>query len=193
MRDCILCLVAAGLVLLTGCSPLTPPDPPLATRHIADTPGKQPNGAILLPNQWSLRPVGKQIALGDFPANMAIHPGGKFVAVLHCGYGENQVTIVQIESGKIVSNATIDEAFYGLAFSADGRILFCSGAGSEVVHTFGFDEGYLGAHQAIPLREAKWRAVPSGLVPASDGRTLYVANVWGHRVTQLDLVTRSVV
>src|SRR5690349_12856009 len=37
-------------------------------------PGKRPDGSVLLPNQWSLRPVGRQIELGDFPVNIAAHP-----------------------------------------------------------------------------------------------------------------------
>src|SRR4051812_41877194 len=49
----------------------------------ADLPGQRPDGSVLLPNQWVLRPVGKQIAVGDFPVNLAIHPEGKFAAVLH--------------------------------------------------------------------------------------------------------------
>src|SRR3712207_3089584 len=37
-------------------------------------PGVQPGGSILLPNQWSLRPAGLQLELGDFPVNLALHP-----------------------------------------------------------------------------------------------------------------------
>jgi hypothetical protein len=35
-------------------------------------PGLQHDGSTLLPNQWSLRPAGKQIELGDFPVNIAV-------------------------------------------------------------------------------------------------------------------------
>jgi hypothetical protein len=38
-------------------------------------PGMQSGGSILLPNQWSLKPVGTQINLGDFPVNIALHRG----------------------------------------------------------------------------------------------------------------------
>src|ERR1700719_2706077 len=50
-------------------------------------PGIQPGGTIVLPNQWSLRPAGRQIELGDFPVNMALHPSGRWLAILHAGYG----------------------------------------------------------------------------------------------------------
>ena len=36
---------------------------------------------------------------------------------------------------KVVSRTGVHEAFYGLEFSKDGRQLFCSGAGDEVVHS----------------------------------------------------------
>ena len=37
---------------------------------------------MLLPNQWSLRPAGKQLELGVFPVNIALHPSGRWLAVL---------------------------------------------------------------------------------------------------------------
>jgi len=36
-------------------------------------PGLQPDGSVLLPNQWSLRPVGRASRVGDFPVNLALH------------------------------------------------------------------------------------------------------------------------
>ncbi len=37
-------------------------------------PGVQASGEILLPNQWSLKPAGRQITVGDFPVNIAVSP-----------------------------------------------------------------------------------------------------------------------
>src|SRR5690242_5732750 len=48
-------------------------------------PGRKPDGSVLLPNQWSLNPAGRQVELGDFPVNIAVHPAGRFAAVLHTG------------------------------------------------------------------------------------------------------------
>jgi hypothetical protein len=53
----------------------------------AALPGKQTDGSVLLPNQWSLRPTGRQVELGDFPINVAVHPSGRFVVALHAGWG----------------------------------------------------------------------------------------------------------
>ncbi|MEW6161523.1 MAG: beta-propeller fold lactonase family protein, partial [Verrucomicrobiota bacterium] len=81
----------------------------------------------------------------------------------------------------------LDEAFYGLEFSADGRKLFSSGAGDEVIHAFTFRNGFLNRLPALRLRDAKEKGVPSGLALSRDGRDLFVANLWAHRVSHLDL------
>jgi YVTN family beta-propeller protein len=175
----------AGVVLWSGCSTpdrLSPEEP-------IDVPGQRPGGAVRLPNQWWLRPAGRQVVLGDFPVNFAVHPSGKFVAVLHCGHGTHEIITVDPVAGKIISRATVDEAFYGLAFSADGTELFCSGAGDEVLHAFKVENGYLSGHREMRLRDAKIRGIPSGLALGSDGQTLWAANVWGQSITQTDLRT----
>jgi len=196
MRTLVLTLAGLGALVLAACqSPLArsaleaapdrPAGPPPA-RPI-DVPGQMADGAVRLPNQWFLRPVGKQIVLGDFPVNIAVHPEGKFAAVLHCGYGVNEIVVVDIKTGKIVSRAAIDEAFYGIVFSPDGTKLFCSGAGSEAVHCFTFADGYLARHKSVKLRSRRRRGIPGGMAVTRDGNTLYVANVWGHRISQVDV------
>ena len=143
---------------------------------------------MLLPNHWSLRPVGKQVELGDFPINIAVHPGGRFAAVLHSGYGPQEIVVVDIPSAVVVSRTDVHEAFYGLEFSQDGRQLFCSGAGDEVVHSYAFQQGSLTNHHPIKLRDAKLRAVPAGLAVDGAGKRLFVANLWADRVTRVDLL-----
>jgi len=178
----------------------------------ADLPGLRPDGSVLLPNQWSLRPAGKQIALGNFPVYIAMHPAGRYAAVLHCGHGRHEIIVVdaggfteEAQSGhgrhdvvvrepienKAVSRAAVREAFYGLAFSPDGRQLFCSGAGDEVIHVFDFKEGKLTAQPDIRLRDAKVRGIPCGLAVSRDGRELFAANVWGQSVSRVELAGRT--
>src|SRR5215813_8590809 len=69
----------------------------------AQWPGQRLDGSVLLPNQWSLRPVGRQIPLGDFPTSMAVHPSGRYVAVLHCGYGKHEVVVLNLRTGAVAS------------------------------------------------------------------------------------------
>ena len=156
-------------------------------------PGRQRDGSMLLPNQWSLRPAGAtQIELGDFPVNLALSPDGKFAAVLHCGYSQHEVVMVDLAQAKIASRTKVNEAFYGIAFSRDGLKLFCSGASGEVIHAFGFNAGKLEARTSYRLRPADELGVPCGLAADASGLILYAANLWNDRVSCLDLKTESV-
>src|SRR5688572_15859988 len=74
-------------------------------------PGMRPDGKVQLPTQWSLKPVGKQVALGDFPVNIAVHPSGDYAAILHAGFGEHEVVIVDLKKDKVISRASIEQAF----------------------------------------------------------------------------------
>ena len=194
MRTVLLSLSFAVLLAATACALTRPaPDHPAAPHSAlriphSELPGTRPDGSVLLPNQWSLRPVGKQVELGDFPINVAVHPGGRFAAVLHSGYSEHEIRVVDIHSAQVISRTIVHEAFYGLEFSKDGRQLFCSGAGDEVVHAYEFQQGSLTNHQRIKLRDPKLRAIPGGLVVDAAANRLFVANVWGNRVTRVDLL-----
>ena len=152
-------------------------------------PGVQAGGAIQLPNQWSLRPAGRQVELGDFPVNIALHPDGRSIAVLHAGFGTHEIVIVHVANGrnKISSRVSLDQAFYGLCFSPDGKALYASGGEFEVVHAYDFEDGLLGHHRAIPVSPVKDRFVVGGLAIDSAGKTLSVAGPWGDAVRILPL------
>ncbi|MCX7009998.1 MAG: YncE family protein, partial [Kiritimatiellaeota bacterium] len=128
----------------------------------ADWPGAKPDGTTLLPNMWSLKPVGRQIPLGDFPVNIALHPDGEFAAVLHAGHGKHMVAIIDLKSENVVTNQPVGEAWYGLTFSRDGSKLFVSGSSSEELHVFAFADGKLSGQKKIALRPAKERGIPAG-------------------------------
>jgi YVTN family beta-propeller protein len=155
-------------------------------------PGAQPDGSMLLPNQWSLRPAGTQTELGDFPVNLAVHPSGKFAAALHCGYGQHEIIVLELPTGNLVSRTTLPEAFYGLAFSPDGKRLACSGSSSEAVYVFNFAHGLLTGRSAFRLRPSKERGVPCGVAWEHDGKSLLAANLWNSRVSRVNTQTKAI-
>src|SRR5437867_5451351 len=108
LRYSLLVLLALGNAAPGEKAPRAP------ARAAIDLPGQKLDGSVLLPNLWSLRPVGKQVLLGDFPVNIAVHPGGRFAAVLHCGYGPHEIVIVDVPAAKVLSRVSLSEAFYGL-------------------------------------------------------------------------------
>ena len=156
-------------------------------------PGLQPDGSTLLHSQWSIRPAGRQIELGDFPTGLAVHPDGRWAAVLHCGFGAHELWVVDLVSGAVTATAHLEEAFYGVAFSGDGRTLACSGASDEVLHVFDFAGGRLTARPDIVLAPKAATVVPAGLALSRDGKTVLVAGLWGQRALRVDLVARRVV
>lgn len=148
-------------------------------------PGMQLDGKVQLPTQWSLKPVGKQVGLGDFPVNIAVHPSGDYAAILHAGFGEHEVVIVDLKKDKVVSRVAIPQAFYGLLWDAAGKRLFVSGGEHEVVHRFDFKDGYLSEHVEIAIVEPKSEFVPAGMALSADGKVLYVAGAWGDKIAAL--------
>ncbi|MDE3066328.1 MAG: beta-propeller fold lactonase family protein [Verrucomicrobiota bacterium] len=151
-----------------------------------ELPGLRPDGSVLLPDRWSLRPAGRQVLLGDFPVNIAVHPAGRFAAVLHSGYSRNEIIVVDLKAAKVVSRTPLEESFYGLAFSANGRRLYCSGGGQEVVHVFDFKDGRLTPDRELRLRDAQQRGVPCGLAVSKNEHQLFAANVWGQTVSEVN-------
>src|SRR5215212_2035916 len=87
------------LLIIAACSsshaPMTQRD---LARGVPEVPGARSDGSVMLPNLWSLRPVGRQIALGDFPVNIAVSPNGRFAAALHSGNSDNEIFIVDLKS-----------------------------------------------------------------------------------------------
>jgi sugar lactone lactonase YvrE len=145
-------------------------------------PGMQAGGTVLLPNQWSLRPAGKQLELGVFPVNIALHPSGRWLAVLHAGYGEHEVVTIDLERVAIIDRATMKQAFYGLCFTPDGKQLFASGCEEGVIHHFDFDQGHLRRRSPLDLNSKGPRLAPGGLAMDAAGENLLIAGTWGDAV-----------
>ena len=90
--------------------------------------------------------------------------------------------IVDLKRQRIVSRVSLQQAFYGLCFSPDGRRLFASGGEFEVVHAFDFEDGFLSRHREIPIVGVKEKFIPAGITTDQTGTTLIVAGPWGDRV-----------
>jgi DNA-binding beta-propeller fold protein YncE len=178
--------VCGGLALAVTSVRQPEPERPAAPLRTAVRmlPGAQPGGFIRLPNQWSLRPAGRQTVLGDFPVQIALHPTAPYMAVLHAGHGPHEVIVLSLEKNtpKITCRVAIDQAFYGLCWTPDGKTLYASGGEHEVVHAFTFDDGLLGRGKSIRIRPVWQKFVPGGLAVDAAGKTLFAAGTWGHQV-----------
>jgi DNA-binding beta-propeller fold protein YncE len=153
-----------------------PSNAPIVTAR-GRLPGLQANSQVLLPNGWSLAPQGRQVAMGDFPANVQVTRDGSFAAVLHCGYGEHEIRIVALASSKVVSTTLVDQAFYGMQFSKSGEHLAVSGGEDECVYIFPFQDGYLGKAKKLQIAAVQDRFVVSGVAEIDDTSNLAVCGL----------------
>jgi YVTN family beta-propeller protein len=175
----------ASAVLLTA---LRADDPPAKGAAAPRTlPGVKAGGAVLLPNGWSLKPAGRQLSLGDFPVNLALHPGGQWLAVLHAGYGDHEIAIIDLQKQRTASRVILDQTFCGLCFSPDGKRLFASGGEFEVVHAFDFADGLLSRHREFKIADVMDKFIPAGLATDDKGARLAVAGPWGDAVAVIAL------
>src|SRR5439155_5387821 len=117
-----------------------------------------------------------------FPVNLALHPGGQWLAVLHAGYGDHEIVLVDLKKQKMTSRVILDQAFCGLCFTPDGKQLFASGGEFEVVHAFDFAEGLLSRHREIKVADVMDKFIPAGLATDDKGTRLAVAGPWGDAV-----------
>lgn len=151
-------------------------------------PGPIGNGAMQLPSQWTLKPAGKQVALGDFPVHIVTHPKLPVALVLHAGYGDHEIVSVDLKTEKILSRVPVPQTFYGLALSPDGSEAFASGGEREVVYRVKLDgKGRLYDLREIVIAPAKEKFVVTGLALSSDGKTLFAAGGWGGKVAVVGL------
>src|SRR5262249_44663520 len=82
---------------------------------------------------------------------------------------------------------TLEQTFYGLCFSPDGKTLLASGGEYEVVHAFDFNDGLLERRRELRVADVKDKFIPGGLAVAPDGKTLFAAGTCGDGVCVLPL------
>jgi DNA-binding beta-propeller fold protein YncE len=123
--------------------------------------------------------------------NSVLHPGGRYLAVQHAGHSKHAIYVVDLQNARVISINQLFETFCGIAFSADGKTLYCSGAGKETVIKYDFADGILSKPESFAVRPEKERGIPAGIAVQDDAERLYVANVWGQRITRVDLTAKK--
>ncbi len=133
-----------------------------------------------LPNGWRLTPAGRAVSLpGDMPGNILVLDGGKRALVNTCGFHDHSLSLVDLETGKIVSTVPFDKSWIGLARRGDEVLVSAGKAGdAPAIHRVGLD---LKPQAGIALADvpAKDRFV-SNIVVGPEGT--YVLNVQSDEV-----------
>ena len=151
----------------------------------------EPEG-YLLPNGWKLTPAGTQVPLGDLPLRIAVSPDGKLVVATNNGYGDQGLTVVDVEKQEKVLTVPMARAWLGLQFSSDGKKLYASGGGDNKILIYGADRGIQPQAEEILIGDRKQSLFVSGLCVDVPGKRLYAALNLSNELAVVDVKTRSV-
>ena len=160
-----------------------------------ERPGLE-RGATLLPNGWRIAPAGRHLNVGDLPLAMVESPDGRYLVVTDNGYVKPALVVVDLKNFLVRSRSFVENAWLGLAWSADGTKLYSSGAAANTVEEFRFDQGRFapaGAPIAISEPHKKKETFVGGIAVSPDGTRLYAVNVLGQTFSAVNLARRAVV
>jgi YVTN family beta-propeller protein len=150
---------------------------------------------ILLPNGWSLTPLGKSIPLGDLPLNMVVSPSKKFIAVTNNGQSIQSVQLIDAIHDRILSEKIIPESWLGLAFSQDEKMLYASGGNDNLIVKYQIS----GNHQLIESEKIKlgekWpvKISPAGIQIDDRTNTLFVVTKENNSLYLVDLKSKKTI
>jgi YVTN family beta-propeller protein len=96
----------------------------------AQTPRPIPSGYDL-PNGWRLTPTGKSLETNDMVLNAIAAPDGLAIVAMHAGYNPHGLVVVDTKTDEIVQRIPLKSAWFGLAWSPDGKRLYVSGGNAN--------------------------------------------------------------
>jgi len=169
--------VATGLSLLLLSCLLAEDKPP--------RPGPTAQGFVL-PNGWTIKPAGRQVALTDLPLNIRPLADSKHALVATSGYNKHELSLIDLAGGRVVDKQTVNQSWFGLALTPDEKRLWWSGGGAGLLHTYELSDLHLKrigpADPPLPKRDEKSTTpknptFKSGLLLDSDTRTLYSLDI----------------
>jgi DNA-binding beta-propeller fold protein YncE len=149
--------------------------------------GRQPDRSFLVSTDQRIEPGA--IAFDGRPIDLALHPSGKFVAVLN----QNEVFLAD-KSGVLPGSAVklgSGASYRGILWAPDGKTVFAS-VGAGYVQEIALEGTMLKLGPKIEILppQAKGNPVPGGMAITRDGRTLFVAAANRNAAEEIDLNSR---
>ncbi|HKS50302.1 MAG TPA: bifunctional YncE family protein/alkaline phosphatase family protein [Pseudonocardiaceae bacterium] len=159
--------------------------------------GPGPDGTAVTPIGFTVTPAGQQTNLGDLPLAAASSPDGRWLVVSNDGQGTQSLQVVDTTTSKVTQTLpyTAPQAlFVGLAFAQDGKTLYASGGGNNLIRRYTVTNGMLTEGTPIPLPTtnpagATLNPVPAGIAVTPDGQRLLVADQQANAMSVVDLAT----
>ncbi|HET8546950.1 MAG TPA: hypothetical protein VFL57_03060 [Bryobacteraceae bacterium] len=140
-----------------------------------------------LPNGWRITPVGRAVAAEDLILNLTSSPDRRIVIAQHGGFNPHGLLVIDTRTEEPVQRIRLKSAWFGMAWSNDGRRLFVSGGNASharhlndvaPVYVFDYAGGRIGQEPAaewrddLPAAQIYW----SGLAMHPKRDLLYAAN-----------------
>ncbi len=150
---------------------------------------------VRLPTGATLDPAAPAIQLGNFPLSAVAAPDGR-VVVLLCGWRETGIQVVDPKTGKVVQTVHQPGAFIGLRFAPDGKTLWASGGGEDLIYRYSWNEGTVIPDGSISIQEkgsTRVKRDPAGIAVSDDGKFLYVAENLTDTLAVIDVARGAVV
>jgi YVTN family beta-propeller protein len=147
---------------------------------------------VHLPNGWSLTPVGKSLALGDLPLNIAVSPTKRYIAITNNGQSIQSIQLINAANDKVLNSIEIPESWYGLKFSADEKYLYASGGNDNWILKYAVQNNKLILKDSIRLGD-KWpyKISPAGIEIDDAKHTMYVVTKENNSLYTVDLKTKK--
>jgi YVTN family beta-propeller protein len=149
-----------------------------------------------LPTGVCLDAAGRSFNVGNMPLAMALSPEGDRIALSLNGWREQGLQIVERDTGRIAQTIKQPGAFFGLAFSPDGKTLYASGGNEDVVYRYDWrDKQAMLVDSVIlaPKEPAKDGArYPAGIALSRDGKKLYVAENLADTLAVIDVASKKI-
>ncbi len=145
----------------------------------------------------SLDPAGDFLDLGSMPLGMALAPEKDKVVVILSGWREQGIQVIDLKSMRVTQTLQQKAAFYGIAFSQDGRTVYASGGNDDSIFCYSWNGATATFERKIVLGKQKpdktGSRYPAGIAASRNGKFLYVAENVGESLAVVNLETSEVV
>ena len=162
---------------------------------LAQNPTNNPKlQKVLLPNGWSLTPVGRALPLGDLPLNMQISKSNRLLAVTNNGQSTQSIQLIDPKTERIVDEKPIATSWYGLQFSQDEKKLYVSGGNDNIILVYPIKNQKLGIADTISLGK-KWpnKISPTGIAIDDDAKILYTVTKENNSLYSVNLKNKKII
>jgi YVTN family beta-propeller protein len=179
-------IITLTLSTLLGCS--------LPSKQNRQTLAEIEAKRIHLPNGWGITQVGKSLALGDLPLNIAVAPSGKMLAVTNNGQSDQSIQLIDTDNQTVSDSLRVGKAWIGLAFSDDSNTLYASGGNDNWILRLDVSNKHLIPLDTVVIGEP-WpeKISPAGIALDDKRQLLYAVTTENNSLYVIDIASKAAV